>query len=818
MDRKRLLIADDSEMNRAILANMLDHDFEIIEVSDGREAIAALQAYRGKLSALLLDIVMPEMDGFEVLREMKERGWIEDIPVIMISAETGSSYIDRAFELGASDYISRPFAASIVRRRIINTILLHTKKQQLMDIVSGRLCRQEKNNEIMLSILAYAMEYRSGEGGLHMQGVEYLTNLLLRRLMEKTNRYAIDHADVDVICLASSLHDIGKLMISEDILKKPGKLTDEEYAIIKQHTRIGAQIISQLPIYQNEKLVKYAIEVCRWHHERWNGEGYPDGLKGDSIPIAAQIVSLADAYDALTSERSYKQAFSHEKALAMIHNGECGSFNPLLLECLDEISGTVKQNAAKETSQEQPAIHRAVEELYRGQNLSSARTTQQIEEAYAKQDFFTRLTDEIWFEYTVQPSSILLSNGAMEQTGLSQTIVDPAEDTDFLAIVGGKTIEQMRQTLRKLPMDETYFEMTATIVLSGRPKLCRMAALIIRSVNDPSHCVSLIGRVIDIDDGCRRLESYDLSASAPTDEQLLLPITAGADGVLKLTHEQLDLVMQSYRAMFQLVRLVDPEICMQLTAGADGTAVENNDPCYSVWGKTRRCEHCISQDVVRLRKTQNKIETIGSDVYYVLAMYVEVDGFPYSLECVNPIRSDDMIGGENENLLSQLLVRNRQVYIDSATRVFNRRYYDDRLRGLRGEYAMAMIDIDNFKHINDRFGHAAGDAALYSIAQNIRSVLRSSDELVRYGGDEFFLLFHGLPEHILERKLEDICRAVRAITLPEYPGLTFSASIGGIYGIGCIADLIRKADIALYQAKTTKNRAVLYKETPHETH
>ena len=184
MDRKKLLIADDSEMNRAILANMLDHDFEIIEVSDGREAIAALQAHRGELSALLLDIAMPEMDGFEVLREMKERGWIEEVPTIMISAETGSSYIDRAFELGASDYINRPFATSIVRRRIINTILLHTKKQQLMDVVSGRLYRQEKNNEVMLSILIYAVEYRSGEGGLHMQGVEYLTNLLLRRLME----------------------------------------------------------------------------------------------------------------------------------------------------------------------------------------------------------------------------------------------------------------------------------------------------------------------------------------------------------------------------------------------------------------------------------------------------------------------------------------------------------------------------------------------------------------------------------------------------------------------------------------------------------
>ena len=306
MDRRKLLIADDSEMNRAMLANMLDHDFQIIEAVDGHETISALEMYEGEIAALLLDIVMPEMDGFQVLEEMQRRGWTESVPTIMISAETGSAYIDRAFELGASDYINRPFATGIIRRRIINAILLHTKKQQLMDIVSNYSYRHEKNTEEMVSILSSAVEHRCCGGGRHMAGVGYLTGLLLRCLLAREDVHPLDPADVETVCMAASLHDIGKLMIPRELLEKPDRLTPEEYEIVKRHTVIGAQLIAELPVYQGEKLTKYAMEICRWHHERWNGEGYPDGLKGDRIPLAAQIVSLADAYDVLVHQRSYK--------------------------------------------------------------------------------------------------------------------------------------------------------------------------------------------------------------------------------------------------------------------------------------------------------------------------------------------------------------------------------------------------------------------------------------------------------------------------------------------------------------------------------
>ena len=345
MDERKLLIADDSELNRAILVSVLEKDFDILEAADGKEAIATLAAHEGNIAALLLDVVMPEADGFEVLEEMNRRGWIDEIPTIMISVETGGSYIDRAFQLGAADYVSRPFVPNMIRRRVINAILLHTKTRKLTGLIADRFYRRERNTDILTAILGYAVEFRSGERGTHMTNVSRITGLLLHRLLERTDRCPIGPEDIETVCIASSLHDIGKLLIPEDILTKPTALTPGEFDIVKQHTRLGAKIISDLPIYQNETIIKYALEICRWHHERWNGEGYPDGLKGEDIPIAAQVVSLADAYDALTSKRCYKEALSHEKSLEMIRGGECGSFNPLLLECLNDIADTLKHSA-----------------------------------------------------------------------------------------------------------------------------------------------------------------------------------------------------------------------------------------------------------------------------------------------------------------------------------------------------------------------------------------------------------------------------------------------------------------------------------------
>lgn len=340
--KQQILIVDDSEINREILKEILKEDYRILEAANGEECLEQLERSGTGISMVLLDIVMPEMDGFEVLAAMNQNHWIEDIPVIMISSEDSDSYIRRAYEMGVSDYISRPFDAKIVYQRVLNMIKLYAKQRRLIHLVTRQIYEKERNNRMMIGILSQIVEFRNGESGLHVIHINLITQLLLEQLVKKTGKYQLSWEDRLLIATASALHDIGKIGIDEKILNKPGKLTKEEFEIMKTHTLIGAQMLDNLDMYRNEKLLKLAHEICRWHHERYDGKGYPDGLVGEEIPISAQVVSLADVYDALVSERVYKKAFSHEKALEMIQNGECGTFNPLLLQCMTEAQDKLK--------------------------------------------------------------------------------------------------------------------------------------------------------------------------------------------------------------------------------------------------------------------------------------------------------------------------------------------------------------------------------------------------------------------------------------------------------------------------------------------
>ncbi len=341
-ERETVLIIDDSEMNRAILTEMLQADFDILEAEDGEAGVKILQEKKESISLVMLDIVMPGMDGFEVLGYMNRAGMMDTLPVIMISSEDSQSVVRRAYDMGASDYISRPFDAQIVYRRVMNTIMLYAKQRRLLSMVTKQIYEKEKNNRIMISILSQVMGFRNSESAAHILHINMITSMLLERLIQKTDRYQLDWNKCLLIATASALHDIGKIGIPDGILNKPGRLTSEEYEIMKGHTTIGAEMLERLDIYRDEELVRIAYEICRGHHERYDGKGYPDGLKGDEIPISAQVVSLADVYDALTSVRVYKPAYSHEEAIRMILDGECGVFNPLLLDCLEDIAERLK--------------------------------------------------------------------------------------------------------------------------------------------------------------------------------------------------------------------------------------------------------------------------------------------------------------------------------------------------------------------------------------------------------------------------------------------------------------------------------------------
>lgn len=342
-EKPLVLIVDDSEMNRVILSEMLKDEYCILEADNGRTALDMVDRYGDELSLVLLDIVMPGISGFEVLAGLSRRSVSDNLPVIMISSEDSDDMV-----LRASDYINRPFDSRVVRRRVSNTIRLYAKQRRLTSLLSQQYNERVKNSRMLIDIMAGVMELRNGESGRHVTNIEKLTELLLGCLVQRSDTISLDNEERSTIALASALHDIGKMSIDDAILNKPGRLTPEEFEIMKTHTTIGADMLLELGSHHaGNALMEYAYQIARWHHERWDGKGYPDGLKGDEIPIAAQVVSVADVYDALTSVRVYKDAIPHKEAIQMILDGKCGTFNPLLLDCLLEVQDQIAETLAR---------------------------------------------------------------------------------------------------------------------------------------------------------------------------------------------------------------------------------------------------------------------------------------------------------------------------------------------------------------------------------------------------------------------------------------------------------------------------------------
>ena len=528
-NRQKILIVDDSEMNRAILADMLGNEYEILEAENGKEGVAMLQMHSTEISLVLLDIVMPEMDGFGVLTLMNKYHWIEEIPVIMISAERGSSHVERAFELGVTDFISRPFDALLVHRRVVNTILLYAKQKKLTAMVAEQIYEKEHSNSLMIDILSHIVEFRNGESGMHVRHVHTLTETLLSALMRRTDRYHMTPTEISIIGTASALHDIGKIAIPEEILNKPGRFTPEEFAVMKTHSMVGAEMLKALPFYQNEPLVKAAYQSCRWHPERWDGRGYPDGLKGDEIPISAQMVALADVYDALTSERVYKPAFSHEKAIEMIVNGECGAFNPLVLDCLTECADEIREELSSDSvlRQNRREMQNVARELHKHEELTaSERTLELLEHERMKYSFFAAMTEEIQFEYTVQPPVVTLSAWGAEKLGLDEIIMDPANDERAVRLMGEDNWQGLADALHATTPSHPVIKYDCRLNYKDGPRWTQIVARATWSSDEPPRYTGAIGKAIDIHDSRMKLDNLERLATHDAMTGLLNRATA----------------------------------------------------------------------------------------------------------------------------------------------------------------------------------------------------------------------------------------------------------------------------------------------------
>lgn len=410
--RQNILIVDDSKFNRDILKEILGGKYNYLEAENGNQAIQMIGENIG-IDLMLLDINMPQMNGFEVLKIMKRSQCIEETPVIMISSEESVDTMREAYEMGITDYITRPFDSVIVKKRVQNTLSLYANQNNLVNVVVNQIYEKEENNNIMIRILSSILGSRNSESREHILHIKTATEMMLRQLIKITDVYHLTEADIALITTASSLHDIGKIYIPEEILNKPGRLTDEEFKIMKTHSELGADIIQDMHLPQEKPLVHTVWEICRWHHERWDGKGYPDGLKGEEIPISAQVVSIADVYDALTSERCYKKAFDHDTAIKMILDGQCGQFNPILLKCLKELSPRFFKMFSNETddSIQYYEAQRLSNEILSEKSLPRKNYSQHvIKVMHEKIDFFMKNSGRNSVDYNAVSGQLTMIN------------------------------------------------------------------------------------------------------------------------------------------------------------------------------------------------------------------------------------------------------------------------------------------------------------------------------------------------------------------------------------------------------------------------
>ncbi len=516
--RNRILIVDDTEMNRSLLADILSAEYDILEARDGIEAIALLGKYHTNISLVLLDIVMPRMDGFEVLTIMNKSGWIHSIPVITISAETSSSYIDHAYDLGATDYINRPFDEKTVQRRVCNTIMLYTKQKNLEGMVTEQILEKERYNFLMVEILSNIVEFRNGESGLHVLHIRVITELLLKKLVARTSRYNLTSSKIALIVNASALHDIGKISIPEDILNKPGRLTDEEFAIMKTHCAIGAQILQNAPNLQEEELIRVAHDICRWHHERYDGRGYPDGLKGEDIPIAAQVVSLADVYDALTSKRVYKPAYSHEESMRMILRGGCGAFNPILLECLVDAGSHIEEEVRvnSPSGMSSMEIQSIATELIASNELrASNRTLALLDQERIKYRFFASMSQEVQFEYNIHSDLLEVSEWGARYLALPELIAHPKQSKQLQKVFPAADFQSFICLLRGTTPTDPIVSGSYCLSVQGEPRWFKVVARTLWDSEDRANYSTVIGKFIDIHE--EQLELANLRQLAAQD-------------------------------------------------------------------------------------------------------------------------------------------------------------------------------------------------------------------------------------------------------------------------------------------------------------
>lgn len=802
--KQKILIADDSEMNRELLAAILEEEYDIIQVNDGVQAVDCLQRQAEEISLLLLDIVMPHMDGFEVLSYMNKEHWIDAIPVVIISSENSPIYIKRGYDLGATDFIGKPFDANMVLRRSANAILLGAKQRRMTSIVSNQIYEREKSSKLMINILSHIVEFRNGESGLHVLHIQTITEMLLRQLVQKeNNRYALSKEQIRMITTASALHDIGKISIPDEILNKPGRLTAEEFAVIKGHSMAGANMLSELPLDQKEEpLVKTAYEICRWHHERYDGGGYPDGLKGEEIPVSAQVVALADVYDALTSERCYKDAYSHEKAIEMILAGQCGAFNPLMLECLLDISSSLKKKMGYKSKEryEQTDLSDIASRFHDFEMDSSEKIVQQLEFERMRYNFLAEGSRNIVFTYTISPPLLTFNQAGCKRSGITEPSFSPLQSGVLKDLVEEQSLKRLIRKITQATRETP--DVVSNLLLTDGKNPChyRCQCRVIWTDGAEKGYTGIVGKLTDITDDYMVMENVREEGLKVLEKDRSAEFSSFYDRFKKCGFStdgtEAWLLLQYLQISYDLVRYVDPITNKVIHIEKDGKMWESETACSDIWNCLEKCSNCISRLSMQTRKRMTKLEVAGEDPYQVVSMYVEIDGKPCCLEMASRIDGDFMPDGySRDEILSSVRIHKEKVYIDPVTGVYNKRYYVEKLSKMDNAAALMFADIKNFKRINENFGHQAGDDVLRQVAGVLRDVAAGKGDVLRYSGDDFVTVFFKATEEELSEIQKEMCRRVEALRFPELPGVQLKLVTAGTSIPGRVEEMLEQVRI-----------------------
>lgn len=924
--RDTILIVDDMEINRVILRGVFETEYNLLEAENGQQALVLLKQYHGRIAAMLLDLVMPVKDGFQVLREIGQNGMLAEFPVVVITAEDSVENEVQVFDMGASEIIMKPFEPHVVKRRVQNIIELNLHRLNQEELIEEQSAKLRESNSAMIDALSSIIEYRSAETGQHIRRIRTFTEVLLEDVASSYPEYGLGSSEIQMIVSASSMHDIGKIAIPDAILNKPGRLTKEEFETMKTHSVKGCEIFAGLDRMSDRKYLGYAYNICRYHHEHWDGRGYPDGLKGDSIPICAQVVGIADCYDALTTDRVYKKAVAPEQAFTMILNGECGIFSPKLLECLKNVKEVFakysKKYADKSISKMDCPVPEPAEKTHHAETMDTLQMGQ------AKYFTLLRYVDSTVMEvdisngiyhlvYAVNGSfEVLKSGDRFEDTikNFIQISVHPEDRENAFQFMGPyldtffdeglmKESRQFRIYNKHL---KTYgwCECTLLRISDGHPYQRRIM-LIWKEIGEAAETRhvqsmytsgsgtlgSLLGGIqqcindkyftmVQINEGLENLLGYHAGEIREKFHSHYLELIYPADReeVLNQTKKQLNFgnaVELEYRIVAkggQLIWVLDKSY---LVTGTDGKEhifrnlinvtqskqaqeelrltlerhkiimEQSNDIIFewdmkrdkmlysSNWEKKfgytpvmdEASKRLLTQSHIHpedLDEVDGLLRQMGGSMPYGEIEFRLADrGGTYRWYKAKATAQFDRSGKafkavgimtdiDDEKRASQAL--EEKASRDELTGLYNRNTARSEIdhyletRSSEEMAAMMIIDVDDFKLINDRYGHMFGDAVLQEISSVLTRLLRKEDIISRIGGDEFLIFMKNIRNaEILKSRAEKIRDSFQSMFRESKTPCDFSSSIG----IACcpqdgtdFENLFRRSDMALYDAKS----------------